>query len=61
MRDKYEVEDYPDACDFLARTVYEDDQIGPIGFLVKPRIRVKAGSKAVERAKHQIVFGADES
>lgn len=46
-RDKYELEDYPDGCDFLARTVHESGWMPPIGFVIhrKERVRVKAATR----------------
>jgi hypothetical protein len=41
---KYELDGYPDGCDFLAKTVYETYWLPPIGFVIhrKERVRVKA-------------------
>lgn len=36
------------ATDYLARTIYESDSIGQIGFIQKPRIRVQAISRKQE-------------
>lgn len=47
-REKFEMEEYPDGCDFLARTVHEsDDWMPPIGFVIhrKERVRVKAATR----------------
>lgn len=45
---KYEIDDYPDATDFLAREVIDVPLVQPIGFVWKPRIRVKAGTRKHE-------------
>jgi hypothetical protein len=54
MKHTAEESDEADATDYLAKTVIEPDNIGPIGFvrgwfenvwLNKPRIRVKANSR----------------
>ena len=42
--DKYQMDDYPDGCDFLAKTVHESGWMPPIGFVIhrKERVRVRA-------------------
>jgi len=51
---KFEMYEYPDAVDFLARTVHETGEIGPIGFIIKPRIRVKALSRPSEPMREDL-------
>ncbi len=45
-RAPFDAEEHVDATDFLAKTVYETDTIGPIGFVHwRPKVRVKAVSR----------------
>ncbi len=48
-REPFDPDEHVDPCDFLAKTVYETDPIGPIGFVHwRPKVRVKAVSREHE-------------